>query len=115
MPRGDVVLVDLPRPAGGIGHEQFGQRPAVLIQEDVATESLSTVVVVPLTGTLSASRFSGSFLVDPSDTNGLDKRSVVLTHQIGALDKRRIGRRIGRLASRDLATLEQSLRQLLQL
>jgi mRNA-degrading endonuclease toxin of MazEF toxin-antitoxin module len=115
MVRGDVVLVELPRPLGSSGHEQFGRRPAIIVQDNAATASLSTVVVVPLTTTLKAAAFSGSFLLTPSRTNGLDETSVVLTHQIGALDKRRIARKIGKLASRDLELLETNLRRLLGL
>jgi mRNA-degrading endonuclease toxin of MazEF toxin-antitoxin module len=115
MARGDIVLVDLPHPMTSAGHEQFGNRPAVVLQEDGSTATLSTIVLVPVTGKLAASRFLYSFLIEPSRTNGLDKRSIVLTHQIVATDKRRIGRKIGKLSRDDLATLEANLRQLLGL
>jgi len=115
MVRGDVILVDLPRPISNAGHEQFGTRPAIILQEEEPTAVLSTVVVVPLTGILEAVRFWGSFLINPSRTNGLDKKSIALTQQIVTIDKRRIARRIGKLAAHDLATLEQNLRKLLGL
>jgi len=115
MIRGDIVLVDLPRPIVEAGHEQFGNRPAVVIQENDSIVSLSTVVLIPITGKLAASRFSGSFLVKPTRVNGLHEQSIVLTQQIVAIDKHRIGRRIGKFCPDDLATLENNLRRLLGL
>jgi mRNA interferase MazF len=115
MVRGDIVLVDLPRPIGNAGHEQFGQRPAIIVQNDDATTVLSTVVAVPLTTVTEAVRFFGAFRIEPNRTNGLSKTSVALVHQVGPIDKRRIGRKIGKVPARDLTNLEEKLRQLLRL
>ena len=35
MARGDIMVIDLPAPAGSAGHEQVGFRPAVVVQTDV--------------------------------------------------------------------------------
>jgi mRNA-degrading endonuclease toxin of MazEF toxin-antitoxin module len=115
MPRGDIVLIALPRPVGEAGHEQFGDRPAVIIQEDSATANLSTLVVVPITGSPSATRFPGSLSIRASRGNGLHKNSVAMPHQMLAIDKRRAGQKIGRLSHGDLSALEDSIRQLLGL
>jgi mRNA interferase MazF len=115
MNRGDVVLVQLPPPAGPSGREQIGTRPAIVVQDESRFISLSTVLIVPLTSRLSAARFPGSFAVSPTDTNGLDVESVVLTHQLRAIDRRRIERVIGRLADNQMATLESEIRRLLRL
>jgi mRNA interferase MazF len=115
MSRGDIILVELPRPIGAPGHEQFGKRPAIIIQDDEATKTLSTVVIVPLTTTGEAIRFFGAFTLEPNHTNGLDQKSIVLTHQIGAIDKRRINRKIGGLNAHELAQLEKCLSELLRL
>lgn len=42
MRRGEVVRVELPRPAGTTGREQFGVRPAIIIQNDEVNANLST-------------------------------------------------------------------------
>jgi len=115
MNRGDVVLVQLPRPAGPSGREQFGTRPAIIVQRDADTANLSTVLLVPLTSRLSAARFPGSFTVPATGTNGLSVESVVLTHQFRAIDRRRIERVIGRLAHDQMAMLESEIRSLLSL
>jgi mRNA-degrading endonuclease toxin of MazEF toxin-antitoxin module len=62
MRRGEVWRVSLPF---ATGHAQGGDRPAVIIQADSFTASLPTVMVVPFTGTLAASRFPGTLVVQP--------------------------------------------------
>ena len=54
MARGDIVTVELPAALGQGGHEQAGQRPAIVVQTDVMHQNLSTTMVVPLTSNLKA-------------------------------------------------------------
>ena len=115
MARGDIFLITLPRPVGELGHEQYGDRPAVVIQDDDATANLLTVVVVPITSNLSATKFPGSVLVKANRTNGLHKQSVILTHQIVTIDRRWVGRRIGKLPANELKSLEDSIRRFFRL
>ena len=106
------MLVDLPAPSGPPGREQFGFRPAVIIQNDFA--NLQTVVVVPLTSNKSATKFAGSFLIAQSGSNRLDCDSVILTGQVHAIDRKRIKQQIiGALDAEDLLKLENELRHLL--
>lgn len=115
MKRGDVVRAQLPRPAGSPGREQFGTRPAIVVQDDPTSPDLSTVVVVPLTSNIRAALFRGSFVVQPSTENGLTVDSVVLTHQIRALDKSRIEGVMGRISRADLLRLDSEIKNLLGL
>jgi len=115
MRRGDVVRAQLPRPAGSPGREQFGTRPAVVLQDEPGFAGLPTVIVVPLTSRMSATRFPGALVVQPSAANGLDVQSVVLCHQVRALDKRRVEAVIGRLSHEDVSLLEAELRRLMGL
>lgn len=115
MKRGDVVRVQLPRPQGASGREQFGTRPAVVVQDDRGSANLSTVLIIPLTSRLAAARFPGSFTVSPTDANGLDVESVVLTHQLRAIDQHRVQRVLGTLSAEHMAILESEMRRLLSL
>ena len=115
MNRGDVVRVQLPRPAGSPGREQFGTRPAVIVDSQSEKANLQTIVVVPMTSNLSAMRFPGSFQVFSSALNGRSVDSVVLTHQVRAIDKNRIEATLGRLSDTDMRRLEGHLRELLDL
>lgn len=115
MDRGDVVRVVLPQPAGKPGREQFGERPAVILQINTATANLSTVVLVPFTSNQKSAGLFGSVLVQATDTNGLSVDSVALVHQVRVIDKGRISRTVGRLSQTDLARIEANMREILGL
>jgi mRNA interferase ChpB len=85
MRRGEVWCVRLP-PASG--HTQSGDRPALVVQNDAFTAALPTVLVVPFTGNLAATRFAGTLRVDPDGTNGLTTPSIALAFQLRAIDQR---------------------------
>jgi mRNA-degrading endonuclease toxin of MazEF toxin-antitoxin module len=86
-----------------------------VLQDKQSSANLATVVIVPLTSNLAAAKFLGSFVISPDAHNGLDVPSVVLTHQIRAIDKKRLQKIIGRLSASDLANLENEVRKLLRL
>lgn len=112
MARGDVIIVNIPRSSGQTGHEQTGNRPAVVMQSDVNDSGLPTTIIIPFTSNLQAMRFPYTILVDPSPQNGLYTRSVLLVFQIRAIDKNRIGNIIGRLESSYIEILEDELKRL---
>jgi mRNA interferase MazF len=101
MKRGEVWRVRLPF---GAGHTQAGERPAIIVQDGPFIASLPTVLIVPFTSTLSATRFGGTLVVQPDSTNGLSVPSVALVFQLSAIDKRNCVHRLGIL---DAAILDQ--------
>jgi mRNA interferase MazF len=74
------------------------------VQEDQATVSLPTVLVVPFTGTQAATRFPGTVAVQPDAQNGLTVPSVALVFQLTAIDRRNCLQPLGVL---DPVTLDQ--------
>ena len=115
MARGDVLTVDLPAPSGAAGHEQVGYRPAIVVQTGLTNANFSTTMIVPLTSNLNALRFPHTIQVDPSPQNGLATPSVLLVFQLRAIDKRRLGKRLGRLEQHHMQQLEIEIRHLLGL
>lgn len=85
MRRGEVWQVNIPFAPG---HAQAGERPAVIVQDGSFLTSLPTVLIVPFTGSQSATRFPGTVLLQPDGQNGLTFPSVALVFQLRALDKR---------------------------
>ena len=79
------------------GHEQADERPALIVQDDAATETLPTVLIIPFTSVMGASRFTDTMVIQPDPQNGLITPSVALVFQIRALDKRCFLRRMGEL------------------
>lgn len=108
MKYGDVFWADLPDRGG---REQQGRRP-VVIWQDTTNFSLPTVLVIPLTGNLSALRFPATVSVQPSATNGLSNPSVALVFQLGACDVQRLRTRLGELDAADLARLQDMAKRL---
>jgi mRNA interferase MazF len=103
--RGEVYWVDL---RGAVGAEIRKTRPAVVVSRDKHNLYMDTVTVAPLS--------SGEVKVwfdevpVPSGTLGDGRASRIKTHQIRAIDKNRVGRRIGRLPDELMAALDSSLR-----
>lgn len=100
MKRGEVWRVSLP---AATGHAQAGERPALVVQHDDSTAVLPTVLVVPFTGSLAATRFTDTSRVDPDGTNGLTVPSVALVFQMRAVDQRDCTHRLGEV---DAVTLD---------
>jgi len=113
MAYGDVIIVNIPRSSDQTGHEQIGSRPAIDVQSDVNDPGLPTTIIIPFTSKLQARRFPHTILVNPSAYNGLSDPSVLLVFQLRALDKKRIGNKIGRLEIFYIDKLEEELKILL--
>lgn len=111
MDIGDIYTIDIP-PTNG--HEQAGNRPAIIFQSPQFEKQLPTVLIVPLTSQLAAQTFPGTFLIHPDSENGLTKDSVALVFQLRAIDKKRLKRKIGRLNATHLTQLYQLAKTLMQ-
>lgn len=107
MRKGSVWLADVPP---GVGHEQMGPRPVVV----VGTAN-GLVTVVPLTTNTRRANFSHTHLLEPSASNGLDAPSVALVFQIKSLDQSRLKRKAGTLSSTDMAQIDALMADLLGL
>ena len=108
MTKGEIWVSDLPVKGG---HVQRGYRPALIIAE--TTKSI--VTVIPITSSLTATKFRYTIPVVPSQGNGLDRPSILLLYQLGAIDKRFLHRSIGRLDPAILMRVDEQLKQMLHL
>lgn len=108
--RGEIWLVDLGEPSS---HEQAGQRPAIVLQTDDLNH-LSTIVVIPLTTKPNRASFTTNVPIVQGEA-GLTSDSVVLCHQIRALDRRRLMKRIGEVSGQRLSEIEAAVSFLLRL
>ena len=97
MRRGELVTVAA---AGDCGKP----RPAVIVQTDAFPESHASVVVCQLTSDLvDAPDFRVT--IEPSRENGLRLKSQVMADKPVTIRRERIGQKIGRLDSQDMARL----------
>ena len=101
--KGDIFLARLDN--NTIGSEQGGERPVLIIQNNIGNRYSSTTIVAPITSAShKKKRLPTHVEIDTSDYDGLDKDSIILLEQIRAIDKKRIMQKIG-VASHDIMEL----------
>jgi mRNA interferase MazF len=96
--RGDVHRFKVPK---GVGHEQQGERYGVVVQSDVMLPR-SVVVIAPT----SRSAKPASFRPEVEVAGDLTR---VLVEQLGAVDVQRLGRRVGRLTTEEMWSVDDAL------
>ena len=111
LERGAVVLVTL-EPA--LGHEQRGMRPCIVVSdlEVIQYQRFPVLCVVPITGT----RGEGALYprLAPGKS-GLRRPSFALVDQVWTIDKRRVRKVFGQIASEEMDSIDEGLRLFLGL
>lgn len=105
--RGDIVWADL-NPVKG--REQAGQRPVLILSQDVFNERSGTVIAVALT---SQPPRAGFPLTLELKSRGLPKRSWAKVSQIRTLSVERIGRRLARASAEELSQIVDGLNEII--
>jgi mRNA interferase MazF len=105
--RGEIRWADL-NPVRG--REQAGQRPVLVLSQDVFNERSGTVIAVALT---SQPQRAGFPLTLELHARGLPKRSWVKISQIRTLAVERIGKVIGRSSPEELAQVVEGLNEII--
>lgn len=103
--RGDIFYADF---GEGIGSEQGGIRPVVIVQNDVGNKFSPTLIVSPLTSKMMKTKLPTHVMIKASES-GLPKDSIALTEQVRVLDKSRIKSYITSLNGLTLARLNEAL------
>ena len=103
--KGDVFLADLGIPHGS---EQGGKRPIVIIQNDDGCIYSPTVTMVPMTTVIKKPRLKTHYILKHSGF--IRYCSMVEAEQVQTIDKDRLIRWIGHLDARDIAGIEEAVR-----
>ncbi len=98
MQRGDVYRFKVPK---GVGHEHQGERYGVVVQSDVMLPR-SVVVVAPTSRSAKPASFRPEVEVAGEPTR-------VLVEQLGAVDVQRLGRRVRRLTTEEMWSIDDAL------
>lgn len=103
--RGDMYYADL---GHGIGSEQEGYRPVVIIQNNVGNKHSPTVIIASITSKKDAKpKLPTHYYIDAE--NGLELPSIVLLEQLRTVDKRRLGDFIGHLSEKHIHGINHAL------
>ena len=103
--RGEMYFAQL---GNGIGSEQKGRRPVVIIQNDIGNTYSPTLIVAAITSEIYGKPQLPTHCFLKAD-NGLQKDSYVLLEQIRTIDKSRIGKYIGRIPEVHISKLNRGL------
>jgi len=102
--RGDVHELKAPRDARG--HEQRGNRFAVVLQSDLLP--LSTLLVAPTSTSARPTSFRPEIEID-------GKTTYVLAEQTAAIQPERLGRVVGHLSHNEMIAVDAALHTVLDL
>jgi mRNA interferase MazF len=104
--RGEIRWADL-NPTRG--REQGGQRPVLILSQDVFNDRSGTVIAVALT---SQPQRAGFPLTLELQTKRLPKQSWVKISQIRTLAVERIGQRLGKVSPEELTQVIEGLNEI---
>lgn len=104
--RGEVYYANLGK---GVGSEQEGSRPVVILQNDMGNRYSPTTIVAPISCKIDTkAKLPTHYILEP--VAGLARSSVVLLEQVRAIDKHRLEYKLGKLPDRHIAGIEKALR-----
>jgi len=91
-----------------MGSEIRKTRPALVIQNDIDNRHSPITMVAAITSHAEGAPYPTEVTV-PSREGGLSKQSMVLLNQIRSVDRRRLGRRLGRLRPDTMTRVDRAL------
>jgi len=103
--RGDMFYADL---TSGVGSEQNGFRPILIIQNNAGNKYSRTVIAAIITSRVdSKAKLPTHYPIKAQQ--GLERDSLVLLEQIKTLDKRRLREYIGTLDDETMNEVDKAL------
>ncbi len=93
-------------PTEGVEISKTG--PAVIIQNDIGNRFSDLTIAAPITSKYDANLYPTEVLVKAPE-GGLKTDSVILLNQIRAIDKSRLGRRLGTLHVSTMSLVNEAL------
>lgn len=103
--RGDMYYADLGR---GIGSEQEGHRPVVIIQNNIGNKYSTTVIVAAISSKVGVKpKLPTHYFINAE--NGLELPSIILLEQLRTIDKQRLTKYIGRLDQEHIQGMNHAL------
>ena len=100
--RGEIWLAEL-NPVRG--SEQSGIRPVLVLQTNAINRFTTTILAIPFTTNLRRVSLPSCVQV-ASGEGGLSSESVALCHQLRALDKTRLTKKLGEVSETTLEKIE---------
>ena len=104
--RGELYYADLGK---GVGSEQEGCRPVVILQNDMGNRYSPTTIAAPISCKIDTkAKLPTHYILEP--VAGLVRTSVVLLEQVRVIDKHRLERKLGTLPDYHIVGIEKALK-----
>jgi mRNA interferase MazF len=104
--RGEIYWVNLDPT---VGSEIAKTRPALIISNNIGNQHANRVIVAPISSSGRGKVYPFEVLLKAGE-GGISQRSKVLLDQIRAVDKSRLGDRIGTLKSKIMTEVNRAIR-----
>lgn len=108
MKQGEIWMANLDPIRGS---EQAGYRPILVFSGDLFNTHTPLIIGLPLSTKIK--NYKGNIILEPDPENGLKEKSEVFTFHIRSISKERFIDRIGRIDSKKLKELRNSLQEIL--
>ena len=103
--RGEIYIADLD-PV--IGSEQGGERPVLVIQNNVGNTHSPTVIVLAITSRCKKKKNMPTHI--PIESSDLSMSSIALAEQVRTVDKSRLIHYVGRASKGSMEAVDQALK-----
>lgn len=103
--RGEIYIADLD-PV--VGSEQGGERPVLIIQNNLGNKHSPTVIVLAITSRFHKKRNLPTHV--PIESGDLSKNSIALAEQVRTIDKSRLIHYVGRASKETMDFVDNALK-----
>ena len=103
--RGEIYIADLD-PV--VGSEQGGERPVLVIQNNLGNKHSPTVIVLAITSRFHKKRHLPTHV--PIESGDLSKNSIALAEQVRTIDKSRLIHYVGRSSRETMDFVDDALK-----
>ena len=103
--RGEIYIADLD-PV--VGSEQGGERPVLIIQNNLGNKHSPTVIVLAITSRFHRKRHLPTHV--PIESGDLSKDSIALAEQVRTIDKSRLIHYVGRVSRETMDFIDNALK-----
>jgi len=107
--KGDIVIVKFPFLLKEQGEIQKG-RPALVISHDIARRRFTDVVLAAITSQMPDTIMDLEIILDPVESTGLKKKSLLRLDFIMTVPSDLISRKIGKISNDIIADVDMKLR-----
>ena len=106
--RGDIYYASL-GDNNAVGSEQTGNRPVVIVQNNIGNQTSPTVIIAPITSKVNEKPKMTTHVVLEPLRNRLPKKSIILLEQLRTIDKLRLSSFVGSLNIEELEAVDRAI------